>query len=428
MGRATRRSLPDQAPRTSNPRISIFRRLFPSAPIAALGLVMFVLALQVSVAGVFRTSRPDLALRLTPFDARARAELADRLASSASTSVQAPAMALAQDSIRRDPLQPEALRVLAQFAGGRRGEPRLNEASLMFQAERLSRRDHLTQVWLIRYFLDRGDIGSVMRHFDIALRSSVRARPTMFALLMETASIPALRRELETTLEAKSVWADEFAQYVVANSTDFDWAVRVAWKFFDPGSESDRPYFQTLLSRLTDAGRYELAWSVHQRLGSREAGRGGTGVTDGFELASGLAPFDWTFTQEPDLWAAPEKDERGRTIFRAAAYNGRSGEVARRLVQLPPGSYRIRVRMGDLPNELQERPELTVSCATNEASAPIARLRNEALDANGSLVEARFALPVGCSFQWIAVRISGLASSQDTDPWLGDLQITPLAR
>jgi hypothetical protein len=402
--------------------------LFPSAPIAALGLAVFFLTLQVSVAGVFRATRPDLALRLTPFDARASAELADRLASSGSAGVQGPAMALALDAIRRDPLQPEALRVIGQSAGTREAEPGLNATSLMFQAERLSRRDHLTQVWLIRYYLDRGDIGSVMRHFDIALRSSVRARPTMFALLMETANVPAFRQELEQTLEARSVWAHEFAQYVVANGSDFDWAVRIGWKFFDPANESDRPYFQTLLSRLTDAGRHELAWSVHQRLVPRQAGQGSSGFTNGFELASGLAPFDWTFTQEPDLWAAPENDEQGRTVFRVAAYNGRSGEVARRLVRLLPGAYRAQVRMGDLPVGLQERPEVVVSCATKAADAPLVRLRSDALNADAAPVEARFVVPAGCSFQWIAVRISGLASSPDTDPWLGDLQITSLPR
>ena len=56
-------------------------------------------------------------------------------------------------------------------------------AIIMKEAERLSRRDQPTQVWLIQYQLRREDLPAAMRQMDIALRTASSGSVTLFGWL-----------------------------------------------------------------------------------------------------------------------------------------------------------------------------------------------------------------------------------------------------
>ena len=81
---------------------------------AAFLAIVTLLVLQVTIAGVFRTSAPQIALAWVPDDAQARGRLAGALVGQQSTpEAREAARELARDAIRRDPLNVAALRAAA---------------------------------------------------------------------------------------------------------------------------------------------------------------------------------------------------------------------------------------------------------------------------------------------------------------------------
>lgn len=385
---------------------------------------MFALALQVSVAGAFRGSRPHLALALAPADAAARAELAERhLAADNGADT---ARSLAQEAIARDPLQPGALTVLGELAREQGSEQ--TAVALVRRAERLSRRDLPTQMWLIERARRSGELEALVHHLDVTLRSSESARPRVFPLLAAAAADPRGQEVVIETLARGPNWTLPFTGYAIGSGRDLDFAVRIARMLLDPSSAADRPRFHALLERLVGNGRHALAWQLYADpqlgLGS---GQTATIRNGGFDAAEDGTPFDWSFAQEAELWATREQlSEDGGTVLRVAASNGRSGEAARQVLHLSPGSYRLTSLVGDIPQDRYSRPRLRITCAGSGQERELLTLQPGAAGPQPQRLEGSFAVPAGCAFQQVSILISGDGALEGPGPWLDRIDISAI--
>jgi hypothetical protein len=389
------------------------------------GIAGFILALQVSLAGVYRTARPDLVLKATPFDAGARARLAERIVAYGSPNEHAIARNLAFDAIRRDPLQPIALRVVGEIVQDGQGGSQ-SALPLILQAQRLSRRDLQTQIWLIQHYGSLADPGRMVRHIDLALRSSVPARSNLFPLLVSAASGAQERKVILDTLAARPNWAYLFAAYATEAGTNLDFAVEVGRIIFDPREAEDRARWTTLLHRLANGGQYETAWALFSdpALRLKVAGSADKVVRNGnFEAAGGNTPFDWFLAEEPELWASREKLGGGSFVLRVAAHNGRVGEAARQIAHLTDGQHRLRVRVGDVPSDPFERPEIRIECTGGTNSNELLALRPDTARSQSQTLERQFFVPQNCPFQRLTIRVAGEGAPNEPVSWVDDIGI-----
>ncbi|MDT9096849.1 hypothetical protein RSW32_26335, partial [Escherichia coli] len=64
---------------------------------------------------------------------------------------------------------------------------------LFAYGQRLSRRDNSTQLWAIEDAVARNDIPDVLRHYDVALRTSPNLADILYPVLASASADPAIR-------------------------------------------------------------------------------------------------------------------------------------------------------------------------------------------------------------------------------------------
>lgn len=405
------------------------RQVVAAAPVLLGAAIALAVVTQVSIAGEFRSFRPQVALAVLPYDAEARSRLAGALTAGApSAPARQAAAALARDAINRDPLSPVALRAtgLALAGGNQPFADAQQTLRIMRQAERLSRRDQMTQLWLVNYHLTRNDVPSVVRHFDIALRTSISGRETLFPLLTTAAADRRLADAIVERLKQRPIWAKPFWNYLFEGPVSPDTATHLAMETLDPRVAEEAAVGEALLKRLSAQAEYGHAWDLYRHFGYDK--RVGARLLDegDFEGAKGLAPFTWELTQGAGLWAAREPREDGRgTALRLVAEAGEGGELARQLLHLSAGNYRLSATVGSIAADLFERPELSVRCA-DDSGRRLAAVKPSGGAADRQQVSASFAVPEDCRFQWLSVSLSGQLSqsaSSEAGSWIDEVSI-----
>lgn len=394
------------------------------AVMGGLAVTGFVATVQVSIAEVFDTSRPQLALKAAPFDAAARSRLASMLNDVGQSSL---ARGLALDAIRRDPVQPPALREVATSLGSKNADDETRAKALILQSQRLSRRDLPTQMWLIDYFGRHADAASAIHQFDLALRVSEAARPRIFPLLEGAATNPQARALILSMLASKANWTKPFAGFLMENGRNLDFDATVARLLLDPRKNEDVQQYRMLLVRLVQADKYESAWDAYAGRGLARAGAASKSLRHGdFEGAEDGTPFDWTYAQDPELWAARERSEDTRGfVLSLAASNGRAGEVARQITRLAPGLHRLQVEFGAIPERQDERPDLRIECvapAPGTARPLVSLVPPQTVGARRQT--GAFTVPDGCTFQRLTIRIAGSGPQGDRLPWVDNIAIS----
>src|SRR5688572_1223087 len=152
-------------------------------------LLWFVTA--VTMAGVFQSVQPELALRLLSVDARAKANRAqEAITSDVRHPKVAEAQAFATSALRRDPTAVNAVTALG-ILSAMRGDAAGAERAFRY-AQRLSRRNRVAQLWWIEREVADNDIEGALGHYDVALRTSRGMRGTLFPILMNAVSDPAI--------------------------------------------------------------------------------------------------------------------------------------------------------------------------------------------------------------------------------------------
>jgi hypothetical protein len=390
-----------------------------------------MIVLQASISGAFRTKRPQLALAWMPYDAQARSRLAGQLvANQDAPEAQEAATALATDAVRRDPIVPVAFRALAMAQDGDDQIAKRRAFALIEQSQRLSRRDQLTQIWLIQHYIERGEITEVMPHVDIALRASSSGEQTLFPLLVGAFEDDRLFEALEARLREEPEWRYSFLAYLVAYSNDLERATRLSQPLLNPQDPTDRKVVDALLQRLVNGGEFDLAWDAYTGFGliKGAATPAGSLIDGGFDGQKVAAPFGWQLTDTPDVFASIVRDPAGEgTVLTLSASPGHSGDAARQLLKLSSGTYRFQARVGSVPQDPFERPEVRMECAGGPRQRILTRMKPARGGAASQTIEHQFSVPAGCRFQWLSVSLAGSDAISAETPWIDDIRVSRVA-
>ena len=358
---------------------------------------------------------PAVALRWWPGGAEAKTGLAAQLlATDPAPPTLARARALAAQALGRSPALGPAASVLGltQSATGD-----ITRADRTFAyAERVSRHDLSTELWLIQRRVTQGDVAGALVHYDIALRTNHDAFDTLVPILVSATANAPVRDALLPYLSAHVAWASEYAERLISAGTDPDSIfVQLRAMRLSPARDADHALLAQAVERLVALNRPDLALRL---IGRRSAAMLSDG---GFDGPDGFPPFDWWLRSDSDLSATRERPDGGvGEALHVTALAEQGGEVAHQLLLLPVGAYRF---TGDARATADKASSVTVSLACAGQKEPLTTSKVQP-PVNTARFAAAFRVPPGCSAQWL--RIS-TPPATDVDLWLDNLSVTPVA-
>lgn len=367
----------------------------------ALAALLVWLTVTTGVTGVTRVRNAEVALKWRGNESTALAQSADRLLKpDATPAALAKAKQLALDSIERSPLEALAVRTLGLIASIE-GDARKAER-LMRYSNALSRRDLATQLWLINASVARNDVRSALGHFDVALRTSPASKDILLPILVNATEDANLLPEIVRLTAASPPWRGEFLYAAVDKGPD---AGNVG-KILAALSNSPRPpeplLNRVMIGRLITESRWDDAWRTYRTVKGR-AFEEGLVRNGSFQAADDMPPFDWLYGQ-PDQIPADRASLDGGEMGLSFRTSGETGDIARQLLLLPPGRYRLSGRGGVTGADSTTLPLWSVSCAEKTDASEYARGPLPATQGELRPFGGEFIIPAGCRAQWLLFR------------------------
>lgn len=379
---------------------------------AAFVLVMS-LAISASIAGIARYNNPQLALRVAPWDSVANAVLADqRLQSERFNDRPAAFVDPARLALTRSPLSPSAFRVLG-FADDLRGQPARAKRALI-TAERLSRRDLGTQLWLINEAVARADVPVALHHFDTAMRTSVVARTVLFPVLTKAIQDEELRPGIASMMRSKPNWLRDFV--IITGQTG---GATVMAKILPTLNGALGPETYEVTQATIDQLVREQQYSIAKDLSGRRPGTAPAIVGSNFKATTGFTPFAWVLAEEDGISAQPSIN--GLIL---SADRGRDGTAASQVLALTAGTYRLQTRGAIFQGGTAS---WSLRCLPSSL-APLVQLpvpsRRAALTSSGD-----FSIPpTGCEGQLLRLDVEALEDQRGLTGKLDRVAVEPLLR
>ena len=391
----------------------------------ALALSASFLAAEAAVNALgqaLRFSNPALAYRYIEQDGIASATFADQLLKQGGQKADITAIErISKSSLRKEPINPTAFRLLGLAS---EAKSQTNAARAWLQlANRASRRDLGTQLWLIENAAKSGDLPGALQHYDIALRTSPQSNAVLFPILTAGIADAEIRTGLIPLIRAEPSWLFEFLNYAAQNTAAQG---NLALLIADAGGLPDKPYFDDLGGRLLGA----LAVSNNPRsarrlfLSLRGASRANLATT-GFNSANTEArfnPLTWEAVSTAGLGAVFDGNGKGARVL---VGSGERGVVLRRMMYLTPGNYVLTVDQSLIAAAPGTGQDWRMTCA------PVGtRTARDMID-DGDVKPATpfttsVSIPRGCDSQVIELAVVGGTGQTDMEFMVQNISIDPV--
>lgn len=352
-----------------------------AAPAIGLSLACAAAAFLLSASVVTERFNPALATALWPgndgaWAKRAAIELAtvkglDKVLVGRVSSQGTPApyrlRFFAAKALRSSALEESALRTLAYASLIEADEKRAS--SLLRAANATSRRDIASHILLAREALLAKNLDRALAHFDLALRVNFAIRDQIFPMMAQALAYPDFQRSFAPFIKRDNLWISEFLRFSVEkglNPQAIGEIIAVSAGALPPLPGSDIREIAPVY--LVSNGEIRLARQIASQLPPAQRPAKGGGVSEGsFRDTNVAEPFGWTFTSSSQVSVLPPGGQAETlTISSSMAY---SGELARQLLTLPPGRYRLRAT-----GELGSNTSWQLTCTPgSQALAPAGR-------------------------------------------------------
>lgn len=313
-----------------------------------------------------------------------------------------PAERVRADIFARKALRQDPTAVAAVAALGLNAQIRGDKASarrLFAYAEKLSRRDLQTQLWMIEDAVDHGNVRASLRHYDIALRTKIESRDLLFPVLASASADPQIRTELVRTLATKPLWGTEFIAFAAANgpdprsTADLLLGGRLAGIAIPDGADA------AVISALLGSELVNDAWAYYTAMrGAADRRRSrDPQFTTPPERATA---FDWAALNEAGMSTSIQRSDKGG-IFDFAAPASVGGPLLQQLQILPPGDYRLDGHSIGIEQAATSRPYWALLCYDDRRELGRVLLPNSTQ--NGGVFTGRFSVPRNCSTQLLVL-------------------------
>jgi len=377
------------------------RRLFRYSQLATLTLGASVLTLLCfQTTGIAALMEDDLpqAAALAPVDPRVELALARFLLE------QQQGLATRQSvrsALAAAPAAPLALEpvLLAGVAAANRGEARRAEP-LLIEARRRNPRFALVRAYLLDLYMKSGRFSEAAVELAALIRLVPDGGGDLFVpQLAYLAHIPGAASHLGRALKTDPNVRQALLAHLARNRTDPDLVVELADKTKATGEEAAHEGWQLpLVNRMVDTGEVERAYRLWLGFNGEKPGSWRTLVYDGsFPSSLRPGPFGWQLFQGGAGVAEPGTD-RGLDV----SYYGREpSELARQLLVLPPGQYRLSVALTGKGSRRRSALAWRVNCMQGGSELMNLPLRDVSFGTRQ--LASDLIVPPGCKGQWLVL-------------------------
>lgn len=359
---------------------------------AAAGLLLAGLTGAHAFARLVEASRPDFALAVWPSLPVAATAKADQLIATSqggrNKAKLAQARQVALASLRREPLNPGALRTLASME--RLSSPRAER--LLTTSLVVSRRDAGTHLLEIEAKVAKGDIDGVLHHYDQALTVKPSMGPVLFPILLGATDDAGALTAIRKAVAHDPRWLPNLMNWSNANPDLLPALSRIV-QAIPAASEALAPgYGQAAIESLVNKKQFDAAFRTYRAFQRQRTPQGFAG---GFMYR----PIDWAVQDNYDHGS--QLVEQPRPFVRIYAEPTAKGTVLSRLVALPPGRHTLRLVLEPAQDSANAMLAIALSCAIGEERG----FYEASTSARSRSAQAVFDVPQGCPYQWIRLNI-----------------------
>ncbi len=402
------------------------KRVAPIRIVLGFAAAIFALwlSLSVTLAEIAAARRPELALRFAPWHAGAQAQLAySRVLTSKHEQDIRFAQDLSQRAYKREVVNVTALTTLALIAdyAGRERDALAN----MVAAERLSRRNVPTELWLIEHEAAAGRVNGALRHYDHALRTSASSGHLLYPILIAASSEPEVTMALQALLSADPPWRRTFMSRLADEGNHAPSKAKLAASALN--LRRDRDLLAHFITRLVERRQYAAAWQLYEHAVGLERAR--NLVRDGRFYAPGDMPeFEWALLEEGDLSAVREISSRTNAMaLYVSSSAGAGGRVARQSLKLSAGRYTFSAVLTGAEDLVDGELVFAINCSA-EPAALVMRYKASLTAGREDRASVAFAIPQGnCEFQRLTIEMVPSSGGDTTSAWVHSVEIRPIA-
>lgn len=300
---------------------------------------------------------------------------------------------LARAAYVREPLASQATFVLALAEAPLTEDYRAGPVAR--QGAALDKRNPLLQLLLIADAAGREDYRAMFGHADVLAAAHPTMARTVLAPVFERLGDPATVPIVAAALTEEPRWAAAFRRYVPRDEAALrNYLALRREAGFDERWDSD----EGLVGALADGGLFDEAFAMWRGFAGAQADR------YGFVADAGFAPIGWRLVEQGDRIARIGEDG----AMTVSVERGGGGELARQLLQLPPGRYRLEARI----TSDQSDPPLWVAL---RCADPAGTAERRPLAARAEFTVSA----AGCPAHWLIVGASALESRHRVEATLG---------
>lgn len=361
--------------------------------LALLVAVLGYYSVTFSLAQVLAKSDPKRAHWLAPYDGQVTARLAAKQTGPGATAADRQrGEQVARLALRQDPTA-----VAAVAALGINAQVRNDIASarrLFAYAEKLSRRELVTQLWAIEDAVGRGEVKDALRHYDTVLRVKPAMGDMLYPVLTAASAEPAIRTELIRTLAAKPAWSDSFVNYAAVNGKDSRAVAGLFQSLARARITVPSSAQASAIAALLATGSADATWAYYASI-RRGADRRRSRDPRFDAKLEAPSLLDWVAVNDAGVTTVIES---GLFDFSAPASVG--GTLLQQVQLLPPGDYRLSGHGEGIEQADDARPYWSLACREGRE---LGRVNMP----NSSQVRGNFAgmlrVPADCPIQTLAL-------------------------
>lgn len=357
--------------------------------LAAAILVSGYYAAGFSLAQWQARSDPAFAHRLAPGDGRITAALAVSLAQpNAAATDLSRADVLARRALHQDSTAVFAaatLGVLADMRGDAAGA-----RSAFTYANRLSRRELRTRLWMIEEAVRRGDVAAALRQYDTTLRVLPNLADLLYPVLAAAGSDPQVGPTLVATLTRRPPWTESFVEYLATKGPDRRTTAVLLSRIAAAGVPVSQTGSAYAIDALIGERRVPEAWAYYATV---RPGADRRRSRDPAFAAALDAPsqFDWGAVNDGSVSTALQ-----RGVFDFSAPGSVGGPLLRQAQWLPAGRYRLTGRNSAVAGDARTLPYWSLTCPGGR------ELGRVSLTAQGDFA-GRIEVPADCPVQMLTL-------------------------
>lgn len=381
-----------------------------------------------AVTHIVRDSNAEAALQFSPRDAVALSVAAEAaLATAKSSALVSPeTRALILSSLSVQAINPRALRQLGFVAdaAGDIGKAR----QLITLAERTSRREFGTQLWLIEDGIRSNDMRATLRHYDTALRVGYDNGSILYPILINALDDSEIQAAFVPYIRQAPPWLGIFLSQAISQAQNPAALAQTIMRAGTlPAGDSYRDFERQLLGQLAAKQQYDAAVRFYRSLDGVDRSVPTSMRLGGDATDARFAPISWQLQNAPGVGGSFDgeatADAQRLSIY---AGSGERGIIMSKLLFLAPGRYVVSQQLSDISMRDGASIDWEVNCLRQSGQDRIWR-------ATLPVRPGRFVLPPvtvssDCPVQSVVLLMAGGSRQEGGQAVLSRIDLRPLGQ